>query len=279
MSFDRTGIVEQPKTKAHTQTAGYVEYSDLGLKSKPLISVIIPVFQEEKILESTLKVYNKEIINKYQMEVIVSDGGSSDKSVEIAKKYSDIVVVHKHQCRQTISEGRNAGAKVARGNTLVFINADTIPKDIDDFFQYIYKWSLYEKSNSDCSALACKVTVAPDEIIFKDKLFYISHNFYVKLLNLIKIGMGRGECQIVRSDCFKKIGGYDTNIVAGEDFDLYRRLAKIGSVVFTDKIVVYESPRRFRKYGYLKVLWSWTLNSISVIFRGRSVSDVWEAVR
>jgi hypothetical protein len=91
--------------------------------------------------------------------------------------------------------------------------------------------------------------------------------------------MGRGECQIVRANAFKAVKGYNPYIAAGEDFDFYSRIAKIGKVSFAKEIRVLESPRRFRKYGYMSVLLSWTLNSLSVMLRGKSVSRVWEAVR
>ncbi|MFN3270030.1 MAG: hypothetical protein ACK42G_05545, partial [Candidatus Kapaibacteriota bacterium] len=87
------------------------------------------------------------------------------------------------------------------------------------------------------------------------------------------------ECQIIRKEAFGKVGGYNPEIIAGEDFDLYRRLAKIGKIKFVDEIWVYESPRRFRKYGYLRTILKWLLNGIYVMLYGRSYSNDWEPVR
>ena len=245
----------------------------------PKISVIIPVLSEEKLLEATLLSYPVELRKRFNIELIVSDGGSTDKTIEIAEMYADIVVRHTEPHKQTIAEGRNKGAEAATGDILVFINGDTIPKTPEQFFANICDWFNGNDKNKSCSALACPVYVAPEEIIFKDKLFYTFHNFYVKLLNLIGLGMGRGECQIVRSEIFKKVGGYNPLIAAGEDFDLYHRINKIGHIGFADNLLVYESPRRFRKFGYFRVLASWSVNSIAVLFYGKSVSDEWEAVR
>lgn len=246
------------------------------IKNDIELSVIVPVYQEEKILEEHLILFNEKLRKKYNFELIVSDGGSTDNTVEIAERYADKVVVHIEERRQTISEGRNNGAKVAEGKTLVFINADTIPQDIDSFFGYITKWS-NELKNYD--AIACSVASFPEETILKDKLFYAFHNSYVQLLNFLGIGMGRGECQVVRKSMFEDVNGYNDNIVAGEDFDLYRRISKAGKINFSRELAVYESPRRFRKYGYIKTVLYWMLNSMSVIFFNRSVSKEWEAVR
>lgn len=245
---------------------------------EPIISIIIPVLQEEKILEKTLAIYSNEMKKKYNFEVIVSDGGSKDKSIEISKIYADYLISSNGK-KQNISQGRNAGAMIAKGDILIFINADTVPKDIDYFFSFIYNWIEGKTKYSNADALACKVTVAPQDILFKDRIFYAIHNFYVKLLNLFGIGMGRGECQIVRKNMFLLTGGYNEKIAAGEDFDFYRRISKLGKVHFVKELVVYESPRRFRKFGYLRIVFQWTLNAISVMLKGKSISEDWEPIR
>jgi glycosyltransferase involved in cell wall biosynthesis len=245
--------------------------------SKRLISVIIPSFQEEKIITSLESVYTSELKSKYNFEVILSDGGSTDKTVALARNFADKITVHTSVNRQTISEGRNKGAEIAEGEVLVFINADTYPKDIDKFFTYITNWAKNPKTTFH--AIACEVHGFPEEITKSDELFYSLHNKYVNFLNKINLGMGRGECQIVHRDYFKKVNGYNPLIVAGEDFDLFRRLSKITKIKFEPELVVLESPRRFRKYGYLKTIWFWTLNSIAIIFLGKSYSKEWEAIR
>jgi glycosyltransferase involved in cell wall biosynthesis len=247
--------------------------------SQPLISVIVPVYMEEKILDKTLSVYTRELRRKYNVELIVSDGGSTDKTVEIAKKYADKVVIHEEKRRQTIAEGRNKGAEVANGDILVFINGDTVPANPDFFFALISDINDNGSRYKGSAALACTVSVAPNEKLFKDTLFYTIHNAYVRFLNAVGMGMGRGECQIVMKDVFRSVGGYNDALTAGEDFDLYRRISKIGKINFAKDIVVLESPRRFRKFGYIRIISSWIINSLSVLFLNRSVSKEWEAVR
>lgn len=267
---------EDIPTKEHERRV-YVDDSVAPSKQTSLISLIIPVYQEEKLIESQLLKFPKELRKKYNFELIVSDGGSTDRTVEISRKYADLVVVHSYSYRQTISEGRNRGAEASKGGTLVFLNADSYPENIEEFFKFIRAWA--NLKNDDTAALACYVSGFPEEIILKDKIFYTLHNGYVSLLNSVGMGMGRGECQIVRRGAFFQVGGYNNSIVAGEDFDLYRRINKVAKVRFAKELVVLESPRRFRKYGYIKTIWYWSLNSITVIFYGKSVSKEWEAVR
>jgi glycosyltransferase involved in cell wall biosynthesis len=248
-------------------------------RKKPVISIIVPVYFEEKIIADTLSTYPAGLLEKYNAELIVTDGGSTDDTIRIASQFTDKIVVHNEERRQTIAEGRNKGAEEAKGEVLVFINGDTLPADPELFFKRIEYWFQQNSKDGRSIALACPVSIRDSEKLFKDSVFYFLHNTYVQMLNFIGMGMGRGECQIVLAEYFKKVGGYNSALTAGEDFDLFRRLAKIGKIKFAKDILVYESPRRFRKYGYLRILMSWLLNSISVMFYNRSVSKDWEAVR
>lgn len=254
-------------------------FSAIGNLDSPRISIIIPTFMEEKILTARFGVFKNLLKEQYNIEIIVSDGGSSDKTVDLAKDFADIIVRHNSNTRQTIAGGRNLGAKAARGEILVFINADSIPEDINSFLEFVNDWAEGNNRFSECGALATYVTSFPEESKFKDKLFYTLHNNYVAFLNSIGLGMGRGECQIIKRQVFERVGGYNDTIVAGEDFDLYMRISKIAKVGFAKELRIYESPRRFRKYGYFRVVTSWMLNSLSVLLFKRSISKEWEAVR
>jgi glycosyltransferase involved in cell wall biosynthesis len=248
-------------------------------QQKPKFSLIVPVYQEEKIIESHLKLFSNDLREKYNFELIVSDGGSTDETAKIAQLYADIVLIHTDKVRQTISQGRNRGADAASGEILVFLNVDSIPADMETFLGIVDKFSDKNSNFSKYDALASYVSGFPEEVILKDKIFYFIHNNYVHFLNLIGFGMGRGECQIVRREIFNSVGGYNDNIAAGEDFDLFFRISKKSKIKFERKLHVFESPRRFRKYGYLKTIMYWILNSLSVWWFGKSASKEWEAVR
>lgn len=239
------------------------------------ISIIIPALNEEKLIERTLKQFTKEIRLRYDLEIIVSDGGSKDSTLEIAGKYADRIVDYREEIPQNISQGRNAGAMDSQRDVLIFFNADTIIKDPDVFFREILK----ETSDENIAAVACKIEVFPEERILSDKIFHGFYNNYTAMLNRFFMGMGRGECHIFRRKNFLKVNGYDEKLAAGEDFDIYKRLRKLGKIKFRRDLLIYESPRRYRKLGYPRVIWDWGKNSVSVFLFKKSISKVWEAVR
>lgn len=243
------------------------------------ISVIVPALNEEKLIGKTLDCFPRDLRERLDLELIVSDGGSRDRTVELARELADVVVEHREPRRQTIAEGRNRGADAATGDLLVFINADTVPRDPSMFLLGLRDAAALMAGNSDVVAFACPVQVAPQERRMSDRLFHPFFNRYVRLLNALGVGMGRGECQVVHRSAFWRVGGYADAMAAGEDFDLYKRLARHGRIVHRDDLYVYESPRRFRRYGYLRVLFQWTLNGIAVALFHRSLSREWEEVR
>lgn len=239
-------------------------------------SIIIPTVNEEILLPNLLKQLNDEKLrNNYEIEIIISDGGSTDNTVAIAGNFTDKILLKENQKAQNIAAGRNIGAKSASGELLIFLNGDVIFNNVFDFFDYLEN-KFYM---SNYLAFTCDVWIYPNEERFSDKLFHTIYNNYFWLLNFFGVGMGRGECQVIRKDVFAKMGGYNENCAAGEDFELFKRIRKLSPILFSKKIFVYESPRRFRKLGYLNVTLSWIANSFSVIFLKRSLHSEWEQVR
>ena len=239
-------------------------------------SIIIPTLNEEKVLPELLKqLSDKELKLKYNYEVIVSDGGSTDDTILIANKYASKIVIHNKEKKQNISEGRNAGANIANSDILIFINGDVLFDNLEYFFARIQNKFI----NSEYLAMTCKVNVIPSERNFSDRVFLGFYNWYFHLLNFIGLGMGRGECHIMSREVYSKHNGYNENMAAGEDFDLYKRIRKNGKIFFDKKLTIYESPRRYRKYGHVKIFLTWLFNALYVIFTNKSLSTEWEEVR
>ena len=239
-------------------------------------SIIIPTMNEEKVLPALLKqLTEKDLRSKYDFEIIVSDGGSTDDTILIANKYASKIVIHNKEKKQNISEGRNAGANIANGDIFIFINGDVLFDNLEYFFARIQKKFI----ESIHLAMTCKVSVLPSERNISDRIFLGFYNWYFHLLNFIGLGMGRGECHIMSREVYSRHNGYNENMAAGEDFDLYKRIRKNGKIFFDKKLIIYESPRRYRKYGHVKIFSTWLFNALYVIFTNKSLSTEWEEVR
>ena len=150
------------------------------------LSFIIPTLQEETVIEKILK--NLRQITVFDYEIIVSDGGSKDKTVEIAKQYADKVVENTTGQRQTIAIGRNEGAKAATGEYLIFLDADVFIPEPNKFFERALG-SFNEQLN--LFGLSGWVRVFPEMetwadffgyVIISDCMFYLQNNIFILVL-------------------------------------------------------------------------------------------------
>ncbi|KAB2909583.1 MAG: glycosyltransferase [Ignavibacteriales bacterium] len=241
-------------------------------------SIVVPVLNEEKLLPKFFEEINEVVFGAEgrEVEIIVSDGGSRDTSREIARRYTEKVIDLSDAPFNNIASGRNAGAKAATGDIILFCNADIRFENPSGFLKRVENEF---NRNPKLIALSAWVRVFPEEEKLVDKCFHTFYNCYFSFLNATGIGMGRGECIIVKRDKFVETGGFDESLPAGEDFELFNRLIKLGKVKYSSKIKVFESPRRFREAGYLRVTAMWTANATSIYFRKRAISDSWKQVR
>lgn len=236
------------------------------------ISFIIPALNEERQIEFIIDNINR-LDNKYNYEIIVCDGHSTDNTVEIAKNKGAKVITD-NPGKKTIANGRNTGASIATGDIFIFCDADTIMKDPDELIGEIF--NVFK----DPSILggAPSLSIFPDQTILKDKIFHFFFNLIVHFSFNTKVPLCGGQCQIVRSESFREINGYNVNIVHGEDSDFFRRLRKLGKLHFFKHQVVYESPRRYRHYGYIVLLFQGVYSLIYQQIFKKNVFKEWRRV-
>lgn len=240
-----------------------------------MISIVIPTLNEERRIATTLGRLRETLHGDF--EIIVSDGGSRDKTVAIARTLADKVVVHKGPKRQTIAGGRNAGAKAATGEFIVFLDADvTVPNPEKLFAGAVALFAKKSKLLGICVALK----VHPEDFKFGDGFFsWLVNTTHVIMNNYIGYGSAMGEFQMVRRAVFMQAGGYREDLVAGEDNELFWRFNKIGCTRMCANWTVYHSGRRAHKVGWIPLIWSWIINVGAVFFCKRAISKEWKEIR
>ncbi len=240
-----------------------------------MISIIIPTLNEEKIIGQTLQALTSKLTIPY--EIIVSDGNSTDATVAIAQKYASRVVTYSDAKRQTIAQGRNAGAAVAHGEYLVFMDADCSFEDPDAFLLSALKRFAKEL---DLVALIPKQRILPENERWVDRFWFGYINSYFRCMNnLFHVGQAGGELQMMRAEAFKKVGGFQENLVAAEDMNLFYRLSRIGRTTLDPNLTIFHTGRRIRQIGWTMLLWEWFANSFSVLIWNRAQSKVWVPIR
>ncbi|MFA5778133.1 MAG: glycosyltransferase [Candidatus Paceibacterota bacterium] len=240
-----------------------------------MISIIIPTLNEEKTIENTLRSLKE--LRDYDYEIIVSDGRSKDQTVEIAKRHGAKVVVYNSALRQTISNGRNLGASVASGGFFIFIDADVIIPDINNFFKKAL--SLFD-AQKKLVGLTVRIKVLPEVETLADKIIFSVFdylNFFSN--NILGFGGASGEFQMIRASVFKKLKGYNEKITVAEDVDMFYRLAREGKTRIEMSLKIIHTGRRAHKVGWPKLLWSWSINGLWNLILKRSFHNIWEEIR
>lgn len=240
-----------------------------------MISIIIPTLNEAKIIESTLRTLQATLTLPH--EVIVSDGGSSDRTVELAARYANTVVLFSGAGRQTIGAGRNDGAKAAVGDFLVFLDADCVIPESDWFFAQALA---HFARDPGLVGLTAYLRVFPADETLGDKLVSGIANLGLRVANnMFKRGAAQGEFQMIRREAFARAGGFRADLIAFEDADMFRRLSRSGRTMIDPKLCVLHSGRRGHQVGYPQLLATWLVNLVFMAVRDRTFSKEWKPIR
>ncbi len=241
-----------------------------------MISIIIPAHNEATTIAKQLQNIRAHL-TAISYEIIVSDDNSTDNTVQEATPYADKVVSNPDHDKVGISAARNRGAQAARYPFLVFTDGGVEIPDMNNFFK-----KLLDDFEKIPRAVGVTVNVRffPSVETFIDKVILKTFDWwFIFSNNVLKTGAANGKFQMVRTEAFKKIGGFNENLAASEDFDLFKRLAKIGRTYSEPSLTVFHSGRRAHQVGWLKLLPTWILNGIWVGLFNRSWSKKWKPVR
>ncbi|MFQ5962727.1 MAG: TIGR04283 family arsenosugar biosynthesis glycosyltransferase [Candidatus Scalinduaceae bacterium] len=194
-------------------------------------SIIIPTLNEEKVIKRCLET----VVNIPGIEVIVSDGGSKDKTVEVTRLFKDIKLIFSMRGRGI---QMNAGASHAQGKILLFLHADCILSK-----EAILNVLTTLKNNSIAGG-AFKIKLLSDK--FPYRLIEAGINFRSKVFKLPYGDQGL----FVKKSIFKELGGFRRMAVC-EDVDFIWRLKKFGEITILDEEIC-SSVRRWENNGILR---------------------------
>lgn len=243
---------------------------EMDVETRKRVSVIIPTLQEEKYIGRTLSNLIRFAPN---IEIVVVDGGSADRTVEIARRFTDKVYRIEER---GISKAKNYGTKHAEGEILIFLDADVLVPH--DFLEKV----LMTFENPHVVAATChNMPIRPR---FSEFIYFFLWNlltrFSIAVLPKTRFKYGsRGEFMAVRKSEFFKVGGFSEKIACLEDYDLTFRLSGLGKFAFIEDLTVYESMRRVRRFGLLKISIMWTTELLAWLMYGAPKSKVWQVVR
>lgn len=206
-------------------------------------SIIMPVLNEEAVLENQLIHLIHQCANR-DCELLIVDGGSTDRTFEIANCYGKVIASARGRATQM-----NAGAVVAKGEILLFLHADTLLPD--DAFCAI-----------EHALASPHVVGGAFRVCFNcDQWPYRLVAFTTNLRSRFRKIFTGDQAYFVRTTVFKSIGGFPDQPLM-EDLEIIKRLRRIGKVVLLPQYVT-TSARRHEKFGLIRsVLFMWYLRTL-----------------
>ncbi len=203
------------------------------MKHPPLISVVIPCYNDGIYLPETIQHLRKQSFSDFEM-IIVNDGSTDKKTLEVLQSLEStgVKVLHKENGR--MSSARNYGVKYAQGKYIAALDADDYFHP--SFFEKALK-VLNEKSN---------VAVVTSYIQMFGEFKKLSKPRGGNENNFL-FSNQCPACAMVRKACWNEVGGYDERMIYGyEDWEFYIRITKKGWTVHVipEKLFFYRQTKK-----------------------------------
>jgi glycosyltransferase involved in cell wall biosynthesis len=216
-----------------------------------MISIIVPTFNEESYLPRLLDSLRRQTYRDY--EIIVADAGSSDRTRMVAAQYGCRVVSGGRP-----AQGRNAGARRARGDYLLFLDADVTvePQFLQDLMDRMHYYQLEVASGF----------ITPESNRQMDKMMVLISNLYHYAVQRIS-PHASGFYIIARKSLHDRIQGFNERLFLTEDHDYVIRAARLGRFRYLWHPRVTFSVRRFNKEGRVLLVWKFFILEIYRIFK------------
>ncbi len=234
------------------------------------ISVIIPAFNEERLLPDTLRHVQSASRTfqdrRWQTETIVCDNNSTDATARIAQGSGATVVF---EPVNRIGGARNRGAAAASGDWLIFVDADSKPS------RELFEEVAGQVASGDC--LAGGSTLVLDGNFPWANRFTGIWNWLSKRFTLLA-----GSFIFCEAAAFREVGGFGDELFVGEELDLTAKLKTLAAerkkrIVILDKHPLITSPRKVQLYTLREHLWFMTRAALlrGSTLRNRNACSIW----
>lgn len=237
------------------------------LPSKPLLSIVIVSYNTKKILRDCLRSLEK-VASELNFEVMVSDNGSSDGSVDMLKEQFSWVSLIENRENLGFAKANNQARSLVKGRYVLFLNSDTLMKE-----GTLKACVSYMEEHRDVGSMTCKIVLPSGELdkdtrrslptpyvalthfMGLDRLFPGSKIFakywygYISEDAIHEADVIQGAFHLSRKEVLNEAGWFDEDyFLDGEDIDLCYRIKKLGyRIVYYPRVSIVHIKKASKK--------------------------------
>ena len=236
--METSGLVLET-TQTIPQSGIELESPAINFDRPPEISVIIPAHNEENYLRATLDSLHQQEYPPH--EIIVIANGCVDRTAQVARNRCHRLVV---LSQKSLGISRNLGARIAQGELLLFLDADTtLPPSA------LKKIAENFSTRDSCGTLHGQ----PESDRLSFKLLYALKNF----VHRARLHAGSSGVILCWKKDFVRVGGFDEGLQVRENSELIKRLSRHGKYKYIRDVSAITSMRRYEQKGVAVMIWLW----------------------
>lgn len=215
----------------------------------PYFSVVIPVFNKEKFIESTLNSVLNQTFSDF--EIILVNDGSTDESEAKILAYQDSRIKYFFKNNEGVARTRNFGVEKTTADHICFLDADDFwyPTFLETMYHYFQKYP-------DQKIAACAIEIETTKTVFHAH-YSVTKNTDFEIVDFFKASEKMPilwtSSVVIHKNVFEEVGLFDPNIKKGEDTELWIRIGLHFPILFIWKILaryVYDDDSISRNNNY-----------------------------
>lgn len=206
------------------------------------VSIVVPAYNEEHTIAKTLEGLKKQTYK--EIELIVVNNNSKDKTGEIAEQYCDNVFL---ETKPGYINAVRRGAKEATGDIIAFCDADSV------YPQYWLELAVKTFEKNPDAVVVYGTADTYDASVLGNYFNGLFYSLFLRISRSLGLDNTSGFNFLMKKDIYEKVGGYDPAYQKmSPDIELGKRLKEQGKIVFVPSLKVSSSHRRFKEGGKLK---------------------------
>jgi len=201
----------------------------------PKVTVVIPTYNRADLIGGTLESVREQTFADW--ECIVVDDGSTDGTEEVVQQFAeqDERFHYVRQPNAGVCVARNRGISLARGKYVAFLDSD------DHFAPNKLEWQVAALDGDSGAVLVYGNTLQCSPLDMRRGQIYLGDMVskpsgwaFESLLQCSSV-----YAPLVRAEAFRKTGGFDSEMIPGEDWDMWIRLARVGRIIFDPRVHLF----------------------------------------